>query len=235
MLVRLTPAGWTRAALRPSLPCVFGELSPWARAGRLTVPLRPPARSPLTQVTNIAPLTRAPAHLPPGSGAARVDLKMPSGAPCTVTLGGPAELLKNKARAGREGQGAGGACRSWPGPARLAADAPSHPTHALPPTLQSSAPAGAGAARAAAGHDRRRRHAAAEAAAAGRAAAAHAHVAQRGGRRAGGGGPGRHVGLVCAAAEALCTGEGWGGGWPAGGQEAARQCADALHACLRGL
>jgi hypothetical protein len=39
---------------------------------------------------------RTPGHLPPGAAAVRCEVRTPSGATCTVVLGGPLELLKNK-------------------------------------------------------------------------------------------------------------------------------------------
>ena len=43
-----------------------------------------------------APCDRPPAHLPPGCGGVRLELRSAGGALVTVTLGGPMDLLRNK-------------------------------------------------------------------------------------------------------------------------------------------
>ena len=52
------------------------------------------------ELAQLVQLGRPPAHLPSGTSAVRCDVRTPSGATATVTLGGPADLLKNKVRAG---------------------------------------------------------------------------------------------------------------------------------------
>ncbi|KAL4422493.1 hypothetical protein ABPG75_008690 [Micractinium tetrahymenae] len=48
------------------------------------------------QVLSLTPFARPPPHLPAGSGAVRCEARTPNGASCSVTLGGPADLLGNK-------------------------------------------------------------------------------------------------------------------------------------------
>ena len=58
------------------------------------------------EVLQLAPCDRAPAHLPHGSGAMRCEVRSTGGAHCTVTLGGPMDILKNKASGQRAVGGA---------------------------------------------------------------------------------------------------------------------------------
>jgi len=70
----------------PSLRRFFGE----ALRALLTLEVRQ------LEVTQLVQLDRPPAQLPGGTSAVRCEVRTPSGAAATVTLGGPAGLLKNK-------------------------------------------------------------------------------------------------------------------------------------------